>query len=441
MAIDTDALKLREIDREGQFTPFAFGDAAKSAVSTGLQLQQVQEKSAATKQKREQAAMMQQLINGGQQALFSAIDKLEPEEQNLILGGDRKTLQSITTDPEGLVNGWKMLSEVLGRKEGGQAEDFSGKVGAFGRRGLISAKDELSLTKPSAEKGEISNTVFLEVQQTVEDRIKALEQTPTKDAIRDIALAAFNEKGIPVNDPGAAKLMQFLISSSATPESPLITQKFEKQKDDDRIKRISELSKNLRGSADQGKIFLGLAEDLDLFSDKPVNILQDREFQALQGKFIDTQPQSLLSAFMTEKLGASPKDQEQAKIIRELRKPENRAIFKGTRFANIVTKFSKLINVLTKARSGAAVTPNELERIKTEFGIDLLGSPEQFKIGLINFGRDLKFSMEQVEAGTSPKAVSTFRKRGGFTSSNLDFTSSVDKRRSRIEELEAKAAE
>ncbi|MCH8285767.1 hypothetical protein IIB79_04475 [candidate division KSB1 bacterium] len=100
MAIDPDALKLREIDREGEFTPFAFGDVARSAVSTGLQFQQAQETSAATKLKREQAAMMQQLINAGQPALFAAIDRLDPEEQKLILGGDRNILQAVTSDKE-----------------------------------------------------------------------------------------------------------------------------------------------------------------------------------------------------------------------------------------------------------------------------------------------------------------------------------------------------
>ncbi len=147
MALDLEALKLSEIER-GVTKPIPFGDIATGAVSTGLQFQQAQEVSAESKQKREKAAMMQQLLNGGQNALFAAINKLEPEEQALIVGGDKNTLQSITDNPEGLVEGWKMLSEVLARKEGVEPTDFSGKVEKFARHGLITPKEELTLTKP-----------------------------------------------------------------------------------------------------------------------------------------------------------------------------------------------------------------------------------------------------------------------------------------------------
>jgi hypothetical protein len=415
MPVDVEALKLREIDRAGQFTPIQFGDIAKAGIGTAQQFIAGQEQNQALQQKRKQAAQMQQLLNGGANAVLQTIGQLEPEDQKLIFGGDANTISSLASTQEGLVNVWKRVAEVQASRAGEAAPTFGEKVTEFGKRGTITPKEQLEFQKPAEGKTDIS----------IEIKNELLTRT----------LAFSRENGRPPNSAEQGRINAEVAEIAGVPDTVVspIAQQFVKQAEKPgtqqnrvfkqgqaQIKQIEKFGKDLQSSAEQGQIFNDIAESIDLFGDSQKGLINSQEFDTIRAKFADVTPENLISAFITEKLGANPKTKEQAALLKRVRRDAKvSGLLESGEFANLVTRLSKLVNIITKDRSGAAVTANELERLKTEFGIDLLGSPQQLKIGLINYGDNLKFSMEQIERRTSPEAVNTFRKRGGFTSFDL----------------------
>lgn len=416
MAIDVEALKLREIDRAGQFTPIQFGDIAKAGIGTAQQFIAGQEQNEALQQKRQQAAQMQKLLNGGANAVLQTIGQLDPEDQKLIFGGDANTISSLASSQEGLIDVWKRVAEVQAARAGEAAPTFGEKVSEFGKRGVITPKEQLGFQQPDKDKPGVSNEINLmflnDLQKFEKERGRSANKSETASLLTDIGVRT----GIPkILESAVAKTILSAAEGAGTQENRVFKEK------EARIKQIEKFGKSLQSSSEQGNIFNDLAKELDLFGATPVNIVDDKEFNIIRAKFTDTPPESLISAFITEKLGASPKDKAQAELLRKVRQdPETAKILKSGSFSNIMTKLAKLVNIITKDRSGAAVTPNELERMKLEFGIDLLGSPEQFRVGLSNFGDDLFFSMQQIEGRTSRSALNAFRRRKGtFTSSDL----------------------
>lgn len=445
-----ESLKVREIEREGQFTPIQFADIARGAIGAGQQFEESQENREAKRSQREQAAQMQKLLNGGQNALLQAFGQLDDEDKMQMFGGDINTIKAVTQTPEQLLIGWKKYAEVLARKQAAAATTFGEKAVAFGRGGLISGKEELGFQKPTAGQSGVSREGRLILQKRLIDAANAKGSTLTKAEANQIGQQVSIDTGIP--ELGESKIIQFAITSGALPEKVIERERFDEQQRNTTNANLAKLGKGLETKSLQGKIFNDLAKELDLFNPNAKSIVSGDEFNLIRAKFTDVTPESIFSALLSEKLGANPKTKEEKKFLREVRRnPETNAILNSSKFASSMTKLAKLINILTKDRSGAAVTPNELERIKTEFGIDLLGSPEQFKIGLMGFGSDLKFAMEQTEASASEKALSLFKKRKGFTSLDLllgdgqseviDTPQTIEVKRSRIEELRRKQAE
>jgi len=84
MPLDIEALQLREIEREGQFTPIQFADIARGAIGVGQQFEDTQQAREDKQTQRTQAAQMQKLLNGGQNALFQAIGQLDEEDQKVL---------------------------------------------------------------------------------------------------------------------------------------------------------------------------------------------------------------------------------------------------------------------------------------------------------------------------------------------------------------------
>lgn len=83
---------------------------------------------------------------------------------------------------------------------------------------------------------------------------------------------------------------------------------------------------------------------------------------------------------------------------------------------NIRQQVSNLKNVILKARSGGAVTPQEAERFIAELG----DSTEQgLRNAVVNITDTLANKLSNFEAGVSEDAVNAFEQRGGLTSRRL----------------------
>jgi hypothetical protein len=76
-------------------------------------------------------------------------------------------------------------------------------------------------------------------------------------------------------------------------------------------------------------------------------------------------------------------------------------------------RVSKLFNITLKDRSGAAVTSQELERLKREFGAGALKTDNQLLDALNIYRRELEDLKKTVAAGYSPDVVREFEARGG----------------------------
>jgi hypothetical protein len=67
--------------------------------------------------------------------------------------------------------------------------------------------------------------------------------------------------------------------------------------------------------------------------------------------------------------------------------------------------FQKLFNITLKTRSGAAVTPQEFERLKQEFGTGVWKKPEQFRAALDQARNIMANHFRGVAAGYGPDAL------------------------------------
>ena len=205
MPIDVEALKLREIDRRGKFSPIQFGDIARGAVEVGQQFQAGQQKLEANQgaledkaRVRKEAQMMQTLLNGGQNALFQAIGQLEQEDQQQIFGGDANTIRSVTSTQEGLIDGWKRIAEVKARKEAGAAATHGEKVEVLGRAGLLKPKTYVEQIKP-AEGAVTDNTLtdaFNQVLTSFQEGQQKSGKTLTLEERESLVLQKDSELGL-----------------------------------------------------------------------------------------------------------------------------------------------------------------------------------------------------------------------------------------------------
>lgn len=86
---------------------------------------------------------------------------------------------------------------------------------------------------------------------------------------------------------------------------------------------------------------------------------------------------------------------------------------------------SKLFNLEIKDRSGAAVTSNELERLRDEYSNGMFNTEAEKIAGLQRYKNALYNLMVNQEAGFTPEAVAEYKNRSGVTSERLKPRSSA----------------
>ena len=86
---------------------------------------------------------------------------------------------------------------------------------------------------------------------------------------------------------------------------------------------------------------------------------------------------------------------------------------------------SKLFNLEIKDRSGAAVTSNELERLRDEYSNGMFNTEAEKIGGLQRYKNALYNLMVNQEAGFTPEAVAEYKNRSGVTSERLKPRSSA----------------
>lgn len=72
-----------------------------------------------------------------------------------------------------------------------------------------------------------------------------------------------------------------------------------------------------------------------------------------------------------------------------------------------------LFNIELKDRSGAAVTDQELARLRKEFGQGTWKSEDQLRTGIAQYEARLKEVIRNINAGADPNAISEYSRRGG----------------------------
>jgi hypothetical protein len=80
---------------------------------------------------------------------------------------------------------------------------------------------------------------------------------------------------------------------------------------------------------------------------------------------------------------------------------------------------ARVFNAELKDRSGAAVTSNELERLKIEFGEGKFNTEEEMVAALKEYKSAFRELVKNIEAGFVPEAISTIEGRGGFSSKSI----------------------
>lgn len=102
-----------------------------------------------------------------------------------------------------------------------------------------------------------------------------------------------------------------------------------------------------------------------------------------------------------------------------------------------------LRNAILKARSGAAITPQEAERLLQEIGEGALRSEDQLRRGIRNVQEMLGAKVQNIRAGAVPEAVEAYTERGGALFREQQPAAPValpaDKK-ARLEELRRKKA-
>lgn len=91
----------------------------------------------------------------------------------------------------------------------------------------------------------------------------------------------------------------------------------------------------------------------------------------------------------------------------------------GSEGERLQAAFLNINNALLKARSGAAVTEQEFNRLKGELGTGKFNTEEQMLESVQRFKRALRETMEQRERSYMPEATARFREQGGKLTSDF----------------------
>lgn len=88
-------------------------------------------------------------------------------------------------------------------------------------------------------------------------------------------------------------------------------------------------------------------------------------------------------------------------------------VFAGDAGRDLRQEVSSLFNKTLHVRSGSAVTDQELQRLRTEFGNGAWKTEKQFKDGIRRYKERLQEAMRNLNAGSDPKAIDLYTSRGG----------------------------
>lgn len=100
-----------------------------------------------------------------------------------------------------------------------------------------------------------------------------------------------------------------------------------------------------------------------------------------------------------------------------------RATFAQEDAQQLESAISRVFNTVLKDRSGAAVTSNEMQRLKEEFGRGKWNTEAQLIQGLKDYKKAVAAELKNREAGFSPDVVKTYHERGGITSADIGKSS------------------
>lgn len=108
--------------------------------------------------------------------------------------------------------------------------------------------------------------------------------------------------------------------------------------------------------------------------------------------------------------------------------------------SDLNTGMAKIFNITIKDRSGAAVTNNEMERIKEEFASGKYNTEAQLIRAMQDYKKAVISELQNREAAFEPKVVQKYRDQGGFTSHKLSGASSAAPDDTEVAEIESAAA-
>jgi hypothetical protein len=113
-----------------------------------------------------------------------------------------------------------------------------------------------------------------------------------------------------------------------------------------------------------------------------------------------------------------------------------------TRARQLKSSMARLFNLELKDRSGTAVTPTELLRLKDEFNSGKFNTEPELLKALQDYKYILRNHLKNTEAGFKPEIVDTYKNRGGITSQDLPEKTAVptwsDEEEKRFQELQQK---
>lgn len=87
--------------------------------------------------------------------------------------------------------------------------------------------------------------------------------------------------------------------------------------------------------------------------------------------------------------------------------------FAGDKARELRGAVQTLFNIELKDRSGAAVTDQELERLRKEFGEGSWKTEKQLRDGIERYKNRLKEVARNIQAGTKPEVIDLYKERGG----------------------------
>jgi len=342
-----------------------------------------------------------------------------------------------------LINGWKRFDEVQARKKAAEATTLAGKAAAFGAGGLISGEKELSFQKTEKGGSVLSNKVQIELLQARDNFTSEKGRAPNAQEQSEL-----NSQVALKNNLGAAfvdKVAQDLVKV-AEPAKEQRKRILEERKFDN--KALADVVKNVDKGAD-------VISSIQVF-DKAVGGMFTNNFENVASKdlidgiknrtMIGETNDTIFTLMLNKVLGIDETSKTRQDLQNKLDEDkEFQKLVKSPQFNSVFIPLATMLNTVLADRSGAAVTENEFARLKSEFGIDIFGSPDSFIQGVRGFSTRFKDKQVNFLNTLDDKQLSLFdsrlKKRGGIDPRALPSEIDVEALKSELDALNAKEAE